>query len=393
MIKNPAKKSELEVSGWESPVAIHPGLYLQDYLEEFPMSKQELAKRIDLTPKTINEIIKGRANITNLTALKLSKVFPLSEGYWNNLQEIFFSDIARIEETKKIESEIAEHLPKYRETYKVLTDCNFVEKFDWREKNFAHIVRGLHKYFGANSLLFPEQEFNVGTAFRTYSKKNINPLTVAAWVRAGEIKASKTKVEPFDLQKLKVSISKIRSLATQKSSEYLPEIEKILAECGVVVVYMPLFKNSYAQGAVRWMSKDKVVLMLNTSKKSEDKFWFNLFHELGHIVKHSKINKDNKTKMYLDLDDAPNNEIEKEANEYAQKQLIPDFEARCDELFSTYKNDIRRGIVQISKELELPPAIFAGRIAYHFNEQGNNVYPILSEFWKDTSISHTNVLS
>jgi len=323
----------------------------------------------------------------------LSKVFPLSEGYWNNLQEVYFSDIARIEEAKKIESEIKEYLPKYRETYKVLADFNFVEKYSWVEKNFPDIVRGLQRYFGANSLLFPEQEFNVGTAFRTYSKKNINPLTVAAWVRAGEIKANKTRVEPFDLKKLKASISKIRSLATQKSSEYLPEIERILAECGVVIVYMPLFKNSYAQGAVRWMSKDKVVLMLNTNKKSEDKFWFNLFHELGHIVKHGRINKDDKTKMYLDLDDVSDNEIEKEANEYAQKQLIPDFEARYDELFSTYKNDVRRGIVQISKELELPPAVFAGRIAYHCNEQGNNVYSVLSEFWKDTAISYTNVQS
>lgn len=390
MINN-NKKVKSEVMGWESPVAVHPGTHLADFLEEFSMTQDELAKRTDLHPKTINEIIKGKANITNLTALKLSKVFPVSEAYWNNLQEIYLSDLARLEETQKIQEEIKVYLPKYRETYKELERFNFVEKYNWVETNFENIVRELHRYFGANSLLFPETEFNLGTAFRTYKKKNINPLTVAAWIRAGERKATSTKVPCFNLAKLKSSIQTIRSYSLKHPDEYLPLIEKTLAESGVVLVYMPYFKNSHTQGAVRWLSKDKVLLMLNANKRSEDKFWFNLFHELGHIIKHGKINKEDRTKMYLDLDDGQENEIEKEADEFAQKTLIPDFITRYQRLFSEYK-DPKKGITELSSEAGIAPAIFAGQIAHQLNEEGNNVYGnrILSEFWKET-ISYTNI--
>ncbi len=384
------KRVSERVSGWESPVAIHPGSYLQDFLEEFSMTQDELAKRIDLTPKTVNEIIKGKANITNHTALKLSKVFPVSEGYWNNLQEIYLTDIARIEDAKKIQSEVSDYLPQYEETYKELVKHGYIEKLTWMKKNYEDIVNVLHKYFGANSLLYVDREFNVGTAFRTYSKKNINPLTVAAWIRTGERKANATRVQPFDLNKLKGLLPTIRSLSTRRSEEYLPELESLLAECGVVLVCIPYFKNAYAQGAVRWMSKDKVLLMLKTSKCSEDKFWFNLFHELGHIVKHNRINKEDRTKMYLDLEGTPDNKIEKEANEFAQEELLPNFQKQYKRLFSEYK-DYRKGIIEISKELNISPAIFAGRIAHDHGERGDNVYGVLSEFWKDNTINYTNV--
>lgn len=379
-----------QITGWESPVAIHPGGYLEDFLEEFSMSQDELAKRVDLHPKTINEIIKGKANITNHTALKLSKVFPVSDTYWNNLQELYFADLARIEDAKKVEQEVADYLPAYLETYKELAKQGLVEKVNAAKKNYEYIIRALHSYFGADTLAFVEAEFNTGTAFRTYTKKNINPRTVAAWIRAGERKANATKTQPFDEKKLKKAIPTIRSLSTSKQVDYLPELEKVLAECGVVLAYMPYFSKSYAQGAVRWMSKDKVLLMLKSTNQSEDKFWFNLFHELGHIIKHNRINKEDRSRMYLDLEDSPENEIEKEANEYAQKTLIPDFPERYHRLFNEYK-DYRKGIIELSRESGVAPSIFAGQIAFFHQQRGDNVFGVLSEFWKNETINYTNI--
>ena len=379
-----------QAKGWESPIAIHPGEYILDFLEEFSMTQDELAKRIDLTPKSVNEIIKGKANITNHTALKLSKVLSVSETFWNNLQDLYFSDIARIEEAKRVQKEVADFLPSYKETYKELVKHKLVERSIFAQNNYEAIIRSLHIYFGVDTLTFVEQEFNTGTNFRKYSKKNINSRTVAAWIRAGERKAHVTRTQPFDLKKLKDQIPYIRSLSTKKQEEYLPEIEKVLAECGVVLVYMPYFYQTYAQGAVRWLSKDKVLLMLKSIKQSEDKFWFNLFHELGHITLHNKFNKENNSRMYLDFEDGTDNPVEVEANDFAQKTLIPDFQNRYKRLFEDY-SDYRKGIVELSKESGVAASVFAGQIAHKHNEKGDNVYPILSEFWRQQTINHTNL--
>lgn len=83
-------------NSWESPVAIHPGEFLQDYIEEYHITQIELALRTGVSKKIINEIINGKNSITETMAVKLSKVFPLSVEYWLNLQAGYEADLIRL---------------------------------------------------------------------------------------------------------------------------------------------------------------------------------------------------------------------------------------------------------------------------------------------------------
>jgi addiction module HigA family antidote len=65
---------------------IHPGLVLQDELEEIGISQTALATHIGVLPKTINEICNGRRGISALMAWKLSKAVGASPLFWMNLQ-------------------------------------------------------------------------------------------------------------------------------------------------------------------------------------------------------------------------------------------------------------------------------------------------------------------
>ena len=49
----------------------------------------------------------------------------------------------------------------------------------------------------------------------------------------------------------------------------------------VALVLLPNLKNCGVNGAVKWLGKDKVVLVLNDRRKYADTFWFALFHEIG----------------------------------------------------------------------------------------------------------------
>lgn len=65
---------------------IHPGMILEDELEEREITQSDLARHIKVLPKSINEICRGKRNISPLIALKLSKAFGTTPQFWMNLQ-------------------------------------------------------------------------------------------------------------------------------------------------------------------------------------------------------------------------------------------------------------------------------------------------------------------
>jgi len=66
---------------------VHPGEILQlEFLEPLGVSQYRLAKEIHVSPRRINEIVKGTRSITANTALRLARYFATSERFWLNLQ-------------------------------------------------------------------------------------------------------------------------------------------------------------------------------------------------------------------------------------------------------------------------------------------------------------------
>ena len=65
---------------------VHPGEVLKDELEEIGLSQSALAEHIDVLPKTINEICRGKRGISAEMAIKLAKALGASPQFWLNLQ-------------------------------------------------------------------------------------------------------------------------------------------------------------------------------------------------------------------------------------------------------------------------------------------------------------------
>ena len=66
---------------------IHPGEILrEDFLIPMNLSAYRLAKETHLDPKRISEIIHGKRSISADTALRFSKFFGTTAGFWLNLQ-------------------------------------------------------------------------------------------------------------------------------------------------------------------------------------------------------------------------------------------------------------------------------------------------------------------
>lgn len=65
----------------------HPGeMLLEEFLKPMCMSQRELANGIRVPYQRVNELVNKRRGITPATALRLSKFFGNTPGFWMNLQ-------------------------------------------------------------------------------------------------------------------------------------------------------------------------------------------------------------------------------------------------------------------------------------------------------------------
>ncbi len=65
----------------------HPGeILLMEFLVPLQMTQRELASAILVPYQRVNELVRGRRGVTPRTALRLSRFFGTSPGFWMNLQ-------------------------------------------------------------------------------------------------------------------------------------------------------------------------------------------------------------------------------------------------------------------------------------------------------------------
>ena len=75
---------------------VTPGeMIKQEFLAEYGLSQNQLAKALGISPNRIEDIIANRRRITADTALRLSLYFGNSPEFWMNLQTHYDVKMAR----------------------------------------------------------------------------------------------------------------------------------------------------------------------------------------------------------------------------------------------------------------------------------------------------------
>jgi addiction module HigA family antidote len=76
--------------------AVTPGEMLkEEFLDEYGLSQNRLAKVIGISPNRVAEIVNNRRRITADTALRLALYFGNSPEFWMNLQTHYDLKVAR----------------------------------------------------------------------------------------------------------------------------------------------------------------------------------------------------------------------------------------------------------------------------------------------------------
>lgn len=328
--------------------AIHPGRIIAETLAREGMSQKSLSERTGISEKHLSQIINGEASITVETSLSLENALGGSASFWNNLEKNFQETKARLERLSLLQEE-ARMLPKF--PYNELAKRGYVEQTTNREKR----VENLWKFFGVNSLSFiPTTE---AVAFRKKTASSVKSEAIASWLRCGELEAKRLELPAYSETGLKDTLGRLKTLSTRKPEVYSRETVALLRDVGVALVFIQHFAGTGVSGAVRWIN-DNPVIQLSLYYPWADVFWFNLYHELGHLVLHGKKDK------FIEFDKkelAPERSKEDEADKFACDNMIP---PKVYSHFLTGGTISHKSISDFASELGVHPGIVAGRLCH-----------------------------
>lgn len=328
-------------------IAIPPGETLAETLEAKHLSQAELARRAGRPVQAISEIIQGKKEITPETALALERVLGIPAHIWIRLEADYRTTKARLADRERLKAEIplAKAYP-----YKAMV------KYGWilTASDPVDRVQQLLRYFGVASLQHVRL-LDTQPAWRRSQAISASPQALVAWLRQGEILAQQIKTEAFDAPGLMEALPVFRSFTREKPEIFLPKLRDMLAQRGIALVLVQELSKTGAHGATRWLGP-KAVLQLSIRLRWADIFWFSLFHELGHIVRHGRKAK------FIESDTTTADEQEREADAFASRHLLPE---RAYKKFVRTKTPFSTAIVKsFAADIGVHPGIVVGRLQH-----------------------------
>ena len=94
-----------------------------------------------------------------------------------------------------------------------------------------------------------------------------------------------------------------------------------LEDKGIAVIIEPHLDQTHLDGAAMLGAGDRPVIGLTLRHNRLDSFWFTLFHEIGHVLRH--LSPETPAILDVDIDQKKTGRIETEADRFALDTLIP----------------------------------------------------------------------
>ena len=334
------KRTSPPTTRWVSP----PGATIADMLDEANLTQADLALRLSVTPKHVNKLISGAAPVSDEVAVGLARVLGSTTEFWLNREANYRAALATERATDRLDEDVE---------WAKLFPYNEMAKRQWVKptKHNNERVGALLEFLGVASVAAYKGTYAEYTAqFRKSTKHTVMPEAVVAWLRRAELSANAIGCTVGSTPTQDV-IAPLRQLTVLSVELQVDAARKLCAEHGIALVIEKALPGCPLWGATRWLTPSKAMIALSLRYRTDDHFWFTLFHELGHVLLHSKKNS------FLDSGDS-SSELEREADEFAADRLIP----------PSAVQQLRRidqshaAVMAFAKQHHIAPGIVVGRM-------------------------------
>lgn len=328
----------------------HPGVILQENLNNAGMTRKELAIRTGVTEKHICTVINGDRTISVAFARKLGYVFE-NATYWIRLQSEYDAEQLRIQEENEITQEELDILKHLHDIIQYFIECGYMHN----NCGASSKVMQLRDFLCISNLtMIPQITYNAAYRAQLTSNVNVDPYVLFSWQRLCEKKTEGLYInKAVDKETLRNNVANIRALMFSDINSGIQKIQHILSECGIAFQVVKNFRGAPVQGFIKETSEDRLVLCLTIRGKRADCFWFTLFHEIAHI-----LYGDNKIR-FVDFDSV-SNAVEERANCFARDTLIPPDEYR--KFIRSRDCTSWESIETFAKAVNVKPFIVLGRL-------------------------------
>ncbi len=325
----------------------HPGFYIREELEAREWTQRDLAYILGTPEQAVNMIISGKRGISPEMAKALGKAFDVNPNLFANLQRSY--DMARAREPDPGVGRRA----RLQTAYPVRE----MIKRGWIHDTDATLLEvQMAQFFTvANSDDIPHIEH----AARKSSYYDDTPPAQLAWLfRVRQIAKSSYAVK-YSEKALFEAIPILRRLMLDP--EETRHVSRILAECGVRLIFVEGLPNAKIDGVCFWLNKQAPVIGMSLRFDRIDNFWFVLRHEIEHVLR-----RDGQLREVLDIDIDGKNASELPPEEVAANAAAGDFCISPAEMdsFVARKSPFfaDRDVIGFSRRLNIHPGIVVGQI-------------------------------
>ena len=321
-------------------IATPPGATIKEQLVDRGMTQKEFALRMDMTEKHISKLINGQVHLTPDVALRLEMVIGIPAKFWNNLEAAYREKLSKA----IAENEMEEDIQLSRKfPYKEIAKSEWVAATNVASEK----VFELRKFFEVARLGLIEITPIPGIACRRLAETEKADFALFSWAQKARLEARKIETGSINLTRLRELLPEIRLMTVKDPQFFCGELRNLLAKCGIAIVFLPHIGGSFLHGASFYDGR-KIVMGLTVRGKDADRFWFSLFHELGHILL-----------GHIGQMTGTSAEDENQADLFAKQTLIP---SQLLAPFIAQGNFTKQSIIDFAEKSGIHPGIVVGRL-------------------------------